>query len=234
MLSTCGTNGFIPPGGTEIDASCHVFDEPTHSGVFLADSNGTAMFQFKRKSKQMHLSGIAIGENMGGCSTIEHISSLAENNFNDRGDSTLDVLTEYTYQISNGYNATLRGWTHTSTYAKGFAMKDGYEAAPFNPQVNVTGLVPGRSYEYRIYQFDSSGGGHAKLCGTNGFLPPGGSEIDTTCHSSDDPTHSGVFHADSNGEALFKFVKKAVNVHLSGIAIGHRVCEGTTVTYKCQ
>ena len=49
----------------------------------------------------------------------EQLSTLAQSNFNDRGDSSVSPTTVYMYTLSNGYACALRGWTNTRAYAKG-------------------------------------------------------------------------------------------------------------------
>merc|ERR1711953_611412 len=145
----------------------------------------------------------------------EHESSLGENNFNDRGNGDLNWQTTYVYTLYNGYSCALSGWTHTRDYAKGFLTN----AAGTNPNAKISGLNPNQEYKYSIYQFASS------FAGTNGFTAPGANEIETTTNTNDEPTASGTFISDSNGEALFQFRRMAHHVHLSGISIAATCAE---------
>ena len=73
--------------------------------------------------------------------TCEPLSTLTENSFNDRGDSSLSWHSTYTYSLANGYSVDLIGWTHARSYAYGFLT----DAANTNPMAIVSGLHPGGS-----------------------------------------------------------------------------------------
>jgi len=150
----------------------------------------------------------------------EHESSLGENNFNDRGNGDLNWQTTYVYTLYNGYSCALSGWTHTRGYAKGFLTN----AAGTNPNAKISGLTPNQEYKYSIYQFASL------YAGTNGFTAPGANEIETTTNTNDEPTASGTFISDSNGEALFQFRRMAHHVHLSGISIAATCTEAAATS----
>jgi len=152
------------------------------------------------------LIGLTNGES--GC---EHESSLAENNFDNRGDTSLNWQTTYEYTLYNGYLAKLSGWTHTKNYAKGFSTNK----ANTNPQIIITGLEPDQNYLYKIYQYASS------WQTQTGFTAPGANEIFTDQQENVDPTASGSFISDANGEALFQFRRRSAHVHLSAISIAH-------------
>jgi hypothetical protein len=79
--------------------------------------------------------------------TCEPLSTLTENNFNDRGDSSLSWTSTYTYSLANGYSVDLIGWTHTRNYAYGFLTN----TANTNPRAIVSGLQPGGSYKFKVY-----------------------------------------------------------------------------------
>merc|ERR1740138_1920692 len=85
-------------------------------------------------------------------SACEPLSTLTENNFNDRGDTSLSWTSTYTYGLANGYSVALSGWTHTRTYAYGFLTN----TAGTNPMAIVSGLQSGGSYTYKVYQYASS------------------------------------------------------------------------------
>ena len=106
----------------------------------------------------------------------EHLSSLSDSNFDDsqrdfwlfflfvrvilgiptgrlkdRGNVNLKPAAAYVYRLSNGYSCTLRGWTHSRHYAKGFLRnREGSATAV------VSGLEPGKLYAWRIYQHASA------------------------------------------------------------------------------
>jgi len=138
----------------------------------------------------------------------EQLATLDENNFNDRGDSSLNKQTTYTYTLANGYLCALSGWTHTRNYAKGFLRNQAG-----NPQALVSGLLPGQQYAYAVYQYASA------LAGTNGLQVNGIAQADTTSFASDAPTAKGIATATAQGEIIFIFLRKARHVHLSGLAI---------------
>ena len=80
---------------------------------------------------------------------IENESTFEENNFNDRGDTSLDSLSKtYKYTLSNGYECELAGWTHTRNYAKGFLTNQ----ENTNPRAVIKGLEKNTGYRYKIYQ----------------------------------------------------------------------------------
>merc|ERR1711998_200923 len=90
------------------------------------------------------------------------LSTLAENNFNNRGDTTLNSGSTYTYKLSCGYTVKLSGWTHTRNYAKGFLRNQ-----PGSGKAVVEGLKAGATYNYKIYQYASS------YAGTNSYTVNG-------------------------------------------------------------
>ena len=74
------------------------------------------------------------------------LSTLDENNFDNRGVSTLSQYATYTYTLANGYSCDLLGWGHTRSYAKGFVRSTAGSAT-----ATVSGLDPGASYVFRVY-----------------------------------------------------------------------------------
>merc|ERR1719285_1460655 len=190
-------------------------DAPTASGSFTSDENGQAVFTFRKLSHHIHLSAISIANLCvtRACISSEHESTLAENNFNDRGDSGLDWRSTYTYTLYNGYRVDLSGWTQTRTYAKGFVTN----TANTSPQAIVSGLESNTDYSYIIYQYASASG----FADQNGFTAPGASEIMTNTNTDDTPTASGSFTSDENGQAVFTFRKLSNHIHLSAISIAN-------------
>merc|ERR1719285_1378 len=198
-------------------------DAPTASGSFTSDENGQAVFTFRKLSHHIHLSAISIANLCvtRACISSEHESTLAENNFNDRGDSGLDWRSTYTYTLYNGYRVDLSGWTQTRTYAKGFVTN----TANTSPQAIVSGLESNTDYSYIIYQYASASG----FADQNGFTAPGASEIMTNTNTDDAPTASGSFTSDENGQAVFTFRKLSHHIHLSAISIANLcVTRGST------
>lgn len=136
------------------------------------------------------------------------LSTLAENNFNNRGSTTLNPSSTYNYRTSCGYVVKLTGWTHTRTYAKGFLRNK-----PGVGKAVVEGLMAGHVYEYKIYQFASH------YAGRNLYLVNGVSKGRTTSSASVAATATGQVEADRNGKVTFTFVRQSHHVHLSAIAI---------------
>ena len=135
------------------------------------------------------------------------LSTLAENNFNDRGNSTLNPETTYTYKLSCGYTVKLSGWAHTRAYAKGFLRHTAGSG-----KAVVEGLEPGRTYKYGIYQYSNT-------VATNSYSVNGENKGDTTMKQSDAMTASGTAVADASGKLTFVFQREAHHVHLSGLAV---------------
>ena len=115
----------------------------------------------------------------------QSLSTLEQNNFKSRGDSSVNSGSSYSYTLQNGYPVTLSGWTHTRNYAKGFLR-----AVNGHAKAVVSGLTAGADYQYRVYQatetsaFSWCGGVHALQVNS-------GSWIDTVANSGDEPTAKG-------------------------------------------
>ena len=141
-------------------------------------------------------------------SQAEPLSTLAENNFNDRGSSTLSTSSTYSYTLANGYSCALTGWTHTRPYAKGFLRN-----IPGTGQAVVSGLIKGQHYSYKVYQYASL------LASTNPLSVNGIAQADTTSSASDEATATGSAAADAAGSITFAFTRQSDHVHMSGLAI---------------
>ena len=140
--------------------------------------------------------------------TCTKLSTLAQNNFNNRGDTTLNKGSTYTYKLSCGYTVKLSGWTHTRNYAKGFLRNQ-----PGSGKAVVEGLKAGATYNYKIYQYASH------FAGTNSYTVNGKSKGSTTSKASDAATASSTAVADAAGKITFVFNRQTHHVHLSGIAV---------------
>merc|ERR1711998_759213 len=140
------------------------------------------------------------------------MSTLAQNNFDNRGDTTLSTSTTYQYTLSAGYTCKLSGWTHTRNYHKGFLRNTAGSG-----QAEVSGLVAGQTYQWRIYQYASSYG----WSNTNAITANGVSKGSTssTTDTSGGPTLTGTSTADSNGKITFVFTRTNHHTALSGIAM---------------
>ena len=64
--SYAGQNGFTAPGADEVMTTSEANDEATASGTFTSDSNGEALFQFRRIAHHVHLSAISIASECEG------------------------------------------------------------------------------------------------------------------------------------------------------------------------
>ncbi|CAE7649030.1 typA [Symbiodinium pilosum] len=180
--------------------------DATKTGAHRASADGRITFAFQRKSAHVHLSGIALGKVYE--AGDEYLSSISDNNFNDRGNANLNPVASYAYKLSNGYSCTLKGWTHSRLYAKGFLRNRAGTATAV-----VSGLEPGKLYAWRVYQYAAVFGGRNRL------RVNGGNYVYTTAGRSDLPTRIGLAKAKSSGQISFEFVREAHHVHLSALAI---------------
>jgi len=140
------------------------------------------------------------------------MSTLAQNNFDNRGDTTLSTSTTYQYTLSAGYTCKLSGWTHTRNYHKGFLRN-----TAGNGQAEVSGLVAGQNYQWRIYQYASS----FEWSNTNPITVNGVNKgaTSSTTNTNGGPTLTGTSTADSNGKITFVFTRTNHHTALSGIAM---------------
>ncbi|CAE7567486.1 unnamed protein product [Symbiodinium natans] len=154
----------------------------------------------------------------------EPLTTLEEQDFNDRGVSTLDESKKFTYVLGNDYKCTLTGWTHTRPYARGFIRNK-----PGNAKATVSGLDPGVLYLWKVYQV-------AKLYGSaNGLEVNGESQGSTVASGSTEATASGKTLADSSGKMTFTFGRDGDEVHLSGIAVAREEAkEGKVLKPKAK
>jgi len=189
-------------------------DAATKTGAHRADEKGHIVFEFHRNAHHVHLSGIALGKVQE--AGDGYLSTVSDNNFDDLGDATLRERSSYVYKLANGYTCKLTGWTHSRRYAKGFLRnKKGTATAV------VSGLVAGKLYAWKVYQYAS------QFSGKNKLRVNGGNEIWTVASKSDEPTRMGLTKASSSGLITFQFTRVSHHVHLSGIAIG-KVEQGAT------
>jgi hypothetical protein len=151
-----------------------------------------------------------------GGAVVGTLSTLDENNFNNRGYSTLSQYATYDYELANGYSCELVGWTHTRQYAKGFIR-----SLTGSATATVTGLDPGATYIFRIYQYNEQplGTPPSIYLDDNGLSVNGVSYGNTMTYNSSEPTAAGSAVATADGKIVFTFTKGTRNVHLSGIAI---------------
>jgi hypothetical protein len=74
------------------------------------------------------------------------LTSYSQNNFNDRGDTSISASSTFTYTLGNGYRCELTGFDATRTYARGFVKSTGGTAT-----ATVSGLVANAQYSYLVY-----------------------------------------------------------------------------------
>eukprot|EP00913_Durusdinium_trenchii_P032948 g30844.t1 len=88
----------------------------------------------------------------------EPLTTLDDQNFDDRGVSTLDESKTFYYTLGNDYRCLLTGWTHTRpmlgiiSYAKGFIRNK-----PGTGKAVVSGLDHGVGYFWKVYQAKNKG-----------------------------------------------------------------------------
>jgi len=147
----------------------------------------------------------------------DEMTTLKENNFNDRGDSTLDPNKEYTYTLNNGYKCKLRGWTHTRKYAMGVLRNTGGHAT-----ATVVGLKPGQNYLWWIYQYAE----HKNYIGDKNTLDVNGKDYGAAMQKKETkkPTMKGGSHADAQGKITFRWTRKMHHIHLSGLTLKKANC----------
>ena len=142
-------------------------------------------------------------------------AEAARFDFGDRGDSSLSESAIYKYSAS-GLTCSLSGWTHTRGYAKGFLRNTAGSATAV-----VTGLKPGATYSYSVFQYASESEG------TNPLSVNGAAKDPTTSSTSELPTSEGVATAykviqrPTEGAITFTFTSTAhsTHVHLSAIVV---------------
>jgi hypothetical protein len=142
---------------------------------------------------------------------------LDENNFDNRGVSTLSQYATYTYTLANGYSCDLLGWGHTRSYAKGFVRSTTGSAT-----ATVSGLDPGASYVFRVYQYNEQPLSHTSppsIYTECGLAVNGVSHGTTVGFNSSEPTAVGSAVASAAGTIVFTITKFNSNCHLSGLAV---------------
>ncbi|CAE8653537.1 unnamed protein product, partial [Polarella glacialis] len=142
--------------------------------------------------------------------TSEHLATLWENNFKPEKEVSDVKNTEFVHDLSNGYQATLTGWTHTRFYANGFVRN-----IAGNGTAVIDGLTPGAPYLYHVYQrstFTSQQVQHQLSVNH-------GPAFSTFQNDVDSPSASGLVVATPRGEIRFEFIRIGGQVHLSGMAL---------------
>eukprot|EP00930_Biecheleria_cincta_P005338 TRINITY_DN106260_c0_g1_i1.p1 TRINITY_DN106260_c0_g1~~TRINITY_DN106260_c0_g1_i1.p1 ORF type:complete len:726 (-),score=109.51 TRINITY_DN106260_c0_g1_i1:141-2318(-) len=138
----------------------------------------------------------------------EPLTTLFENNFNDKANSTLKEGSTYSYIIGNGYKCDLTGFTHTRQYAMGFLRNK-----PGSASAQVSGLVPNAQYAWKIYQFAKN------FKSANPLWVNGESHGKPYQDAKTEATKEGVTLADSSGRITFELRVEAHQFHLSGVAV---------------
>ena len=201
-------------------SSCIVYSSVAALAHGTCPSPVTANYTcFMQEPNQSVATGASAVVPPAGTRLGEELSTLAHNNFNDRGDSSVSPTAVYAYTLSNGYACALRGWTHTRAYAKGFLANSSTVML-----ATVSGLEPNASYMYAVYQF-------ASALAVNGLAVNGVQLSDTTSRASAMPTATGLASASRAGSIEFAFTRRSSEVHLSGIGLA-RVAAVPRYTYS--
>ena len=212
--SFAGVHEYKVNGRTRGETTSGTTDEATGNGLAVADTDGKVTFAFQRESSKsggdhVALTGLALAE----ATHCYKLSTLAENNFSDKGDTTLSRSNTYTFTLSCGYIVKLSGWTHTRNYHKGFLLNQKGEGLAV-----VEGLKPGTEYSYLIYQHASS------FAGVHEYKVNGRTRGETTSGTTDEATGNGLAVADTDGKVTFAFQRESSksggdHVALTGLAL---------------
>jgi len=73
--SNSGSNGFTAPGATEIITMSDDSHNATATGTFTSDTSGKGLFEFRRVSNQVHLSGMYIAKKCPAVDSCRNIYS---------------------------------------------------------------------------------------------------------------------------------------------------------------
>eukprot|EP00466_Bigelowiella_natans_P008812 jgi/Bigna1/77496/fgenesh1_pg.48_\ len=133
------------------------------------------------------------------------------------GDRTLGCTMTLAVSSQTGrYDSlALSGWNYWRTYHKGF-LRNGQCSTP-EATATVNGLIDGKKYSYRIYQWSDKG--HSTYNTQNKLKANRAHEEDvtTTQTACEVPSASGEAVADSSGKIKFTFTRVAWHVALSGV-----------------
>ena len=179
--------------------SLAVMFSPSARAIKLGSNNATDLAS-KALRTTAHEAGITCGQ----------LSTFAENNFNNRGDTNIPWIWTYTETLANGFPVALSGWTNTRGYARGYVTN----TPNTDPKAVVSGLQPGGTYAYKVYQY-----AEPNYAGTNTLSVNGGASVDTYSSMSTEATAEGQTTATGLGEITFSFTRVAYHLHLSGLAI---------------
>eukprot|EP00913_Durusdinium_trenchii_P034110 g31925.t1 len=137
------------------------------------------------------------------------LTAWAEKNFAKYGNTNLPANRVVTTRLSSGDVVTLKGFTHTRDYARGFLRN-----APGTATATVIGLEPGALYVWRVYQ-------SARLvAGVNAMKVNNIFEAEQIVSSNTfTPRKRGMTAADSGGRLIFTFIRHSLHVQLSGLAV---------------
>ena len=158
-------------------------------------TNPTSMSNMFKDCSQFR--GIGLSSWTVSCPQSE-LTTFYQDNFNDRGDTNIDINTTYTYVLSNGYTCNLLGWDHTRTYANGFLRDSAGDAT-----ATIIGLIPNYLYSFRMSRFFTSdiSNWHA-----NHSLDINGVSY-TVYQNNKDTPFEGIALSNSSGEIVFTFTQ---------------------------
>jgi hypothetical protein len=118
--------------------------------------------------------------------TLFSCYAISGTEFNDTGDKPLDLDGVYEYTISNGFSVALTGWNLTRKFARGYVRNGENTTSTAVPSATVRDLVPGKEYNYAIYQYA------ANFPGVNRVSVNGGNWTYVTQTASAEATVSGT------------------------------------------
>ena len=133
----------------------------------------------------------------------------------------------YTATLYNGYICKISGMTHTRSYARSFLRNTSSNQSTNPAKLTVEGLIVGRTYTYRVYQYAQSNryATHTlKVNGTSWDGLDGDVSQRDNGHLYPNPSALGTAVANSNSkiEFVFNWESDAGSHHIqvSGLAIG--------------
>ena len=222
-----GTNRLLPAPGysTWSDTTTSTCNKPAATGIIRTDFWGQGNFYFNRII--WHVSLWAIGfehDEYYKCPTSRP-SHYAYFNFNNRGDTSLNYRGTYRYN-SGGYQARLKGWTHTRRYQFGFLCT---RTSPY-PYIEIYNLRANWEYEVTIYQQCNHGiySPNYRVCGTNRYRIL---QVSNYWHTSATTNRCAgrrsikkIVRAGGSGRIKIEFYRDRSHVSVSALGVSHRYC----------
>ena len=179
--------------------------------VELSSMESTASLFYLKVGSAMHAVGLD-------GSSAETLSTLAENNFGDRGDSELGAvntggaLSTGTYTLANGYQCELAGWVSTRDYAKGWVR--------IKTEAIKPATCSGVGYTFSQNSFRGDEQDCLDSAGTCANAVPDvpGTTTKALCLAAPDPAKRGTFTSTATYVAAISYPDATATV--SGLAPG--------------